>query len=491
MKRNQKIPILIATSFLFLASWCANNALASVTLTNIPLYSGFTVNEARAVSPDGKWVVGFNGYSSTFRDGQGYLYDAVTNTVYGYIVVGSVGGSMTGVAYRNYNGTNQLIFSGFNAGWNADYMTADGGATFGTKRRDTNLGNRTDIPSANALAGTETDVFYGTFLSSSGSLYTNYVNRLSGNWPANAPRDADPNAGAITTAMNGISATGRAVGWQNSVRVNYVLDWTGTGTATAWYFNGLDGTTAGEAFAVSANGGTIFGQSPSSDPFTRPGNWPYKATFDAAMPGPATLLGVNELPSFPDTVGATGNAGVPYGCTADGKYAVGMSYRGVERAVLWDTSDPSPLKWQVVDLTELAKAHANLDIFVSLNRAYSVTMNAAGSVVIVGAGTDTSLSTRAFYMTVSPPIPPVGYPPVVTISGSYPAGFNFTFLSAPTNIFNDLGYPNLTNYLEYTTDITPPSTWNTITSNECNGAITALSDPSPAGRQRFYRIHTY
>jgi hypothetical protein len=83
----------------------------------------------------------------------------------------------------------------------------------------------------------------------------------------------------------------------------------------------------------------------------------------------------------------------------------------------------------------------------------------------------------------------------VTISGSYPAGFNFTFLSAPTNVFNNNPNPgdnsNLTNYLEYTADITPPSTWNTITSQECNGGTTTLTDPSPSGPHRFYRIQTY
>lgn len=202
---------------------------------------------------------------------------------------------------------------------------------------------------------------------------------------------------------------------------------------------------------------------------------------------PPELQSIYPLPTFPDTAGSV-TLGVAYGCTADGKYAVGMDYRGVERAVLWDTSDPNPLKWQVVELTQLAQASGNMDIFASLGRGYSVGVNAAGDLVIAGVGADTNGYTRAFIMTASPPFGAVGYPPIVTMFPATPTGYNFTFLSAPTNA---LGGQNLTNYLEQAPTVAPPSTWTAIASNECSGVTTTLTDPSPSGAQGFYRIHTY
>jgi len=60
----------------------------------------------------------------------------------------------------------------------------------------------------------------------------------------------------------------------------------------------------------------------------------------------------------------------------------------------------------VVDLTDVAGANGALNGFARLSRAYSVGTNAAGALVIAGAGLDTSspANTRAFLMTVSPPI---------------------------------------------------------------------------------------
>jgi len=257
-----------------------------------------------------------------------------------------------------------------------------------------------------------------------------------------------------------------------------VLDWNGTGRATAWYFNGLNGTTAGEAWAVSAGGAVIFGQSPVSG--GRPGSWPYKAAVTTARPG--SLQSIKELPGFPDTAGAAGSAGVPYGCTADGKFAVGMSYRGLEKAVLWDTRDPSATNWTVVDLTDLALANGGPDIFSRLVRAYSVGTNAAGDLVIAGVGLDTNspAGLRAFVMTVALSTAPIVSSPRVTLSGSYPAVFICTFQT-----FAD---PKVLYYLEYATNLTPPVAWTPIASAQGSGALTSLSDYNPPDRQRFYRI---
>jgi hypothetical protein len=135
-----------------------------------------------------------------------------------------------------------------------------------------------------------------------------------------------------------------------------------------------------------------------------------------------------------------------------------------------------------VDLTDLALANGGPDIFSRLVRAYSVGTNAAGDLVIAGAGLDTNspANLRAFVMTIALSRAPVVPPPLVTMSGSYPDVFTFTF---PT--FAD---PNLMYYLEYTTNLARPTAWTTIASARGTGALTSLSDLYPPDPQRFYRI---
>jgi hypothetical protein len=70
--------------------------------------------------------------------------------------------------------------------------------------------------------------------------------------------------------------------------------------------------------------------------------------------------------------------------------------------------------------------------------------------------------------------------PAVTISGLYPAGFTFSFPTV-TNA-------TLTYYLEYTTNLAGTITWTVIGSTPGTGLVANLSDPSPSGSQRFYRI---
>ncbi len=246
-------------------------------------------------------------------------------------------------------------------------------------------------------------------------------------------------------------------------------------------FTGLDGTTAGQALAVSADGTVIFGMSPLVVGGVT-NNYGYKAVFNATYPGPATQLSTNQLPNFPDTAGSA-NLAIPYGCTADGKYAVGANYRsGIEKAVLWNTSDPNPSRWTVTDLTDLAVASGASGIFARLARAFSIGTNTAGNLVITGVGLDTNnpARTRAFLMTVSPPTTPVISPPTVTISGSYPAGFTFSFLTVADG--------NVMYYLECTTNPPPLGGWTAIASTPGTGALAGLSDNTPPDRQRFYRI---
>jgi hypothetical protein len=340
---------------------------------------------------------------------------------------------------------------------------------------------------ANGLAGTTSDAFFAIWTDEGTGASDNWtlnVGRFSNAWPATvffAPKAA---AKPDTLQVNGIASNGRAVGWRRNgttlVYANYVADYQGVTTPAVWNFNGLDGTTAGQALAVNADGTAIFGISPKGTA-TGTTNFAYKARFNATFPGTATQLSIAPLPNFPDTAGTT-NLAVPYGCTPDGTYAVGMSYRGIERAVLWDTSQSDPGQWTVVDLTEIASANGILTGFSRLSRAYGVGTDSMGALVIAGAGVDTGspTHTRGFVMTVSPPIAPIAFPPTLTSVVLSPSGFSCSFLS--------LANPNITYYLEYTTDLTPPASWTAVASTPGTGAQTVLSDPNPPGTEGFYRV---
>jgi hypothetical protein len=267
--------------------------------------------------------------------------------------------------------------------------------------------------------------------------------------------------------MNGVSASGKAAGWRTdasagTARQNYMLTWNGTATPTAAFFNGLDGTTAGEAFLINGNGTIIFGRSP-----ILVGGTEFYA-YKVVNPGPSQTI--NALPEFPDTGGSASRA-FPYGCTPDGKYAVGMNYRGMEKAVVWDTGVADTNNWTILDLTELARLRGIIgDFDGNLRRAYSVGTNSQG-LVVTGKGVSTGV-TRAFVMTVPLPIAPE-----LTISGS---GGSYTV--------SYLGLGNATNVLEYTTNLSLPHTWTPIDTNT-SGSISTYYDYSPPDTQRFYRAH--
>jgi hypothetical protein len=407
---------------------------------------------------------------------RGFLSDLSGTNLYNVIAGGAQASCLSGVGYRFENGQKEVILSGLSSGWNTDYMTTNGTA-FGGKRRDTNIGRAPTAVQANGLAGTTSEVFYSTWFDADGSSNRLYIGRFSGAWAASPVWDKTA-PGTTLAQTHGISATGRAVGFLNANKSNYVLDWTGTGVPQTWSFNGLNGTSLGEAWAISADGTVIFGQSPVSD--GRPGNWAYKAVVTSDSPG--TLQSIHELPNFPETVGTAGNAALPYGCTADGNYAVGMSYRSAERAVLWDTHDPNAANWTMVDLTDLAQANGALGLFSRLTRAYSIGTNNPGELVIAGAGLDhsTPANTRAFVITVDSPNGLTVPRPVVAISTPYPAEFQFTF---PTVANSGLGY-----YLEYTTTLGPQAIWTPLTSTPGTGTNADLFDLNPSGQQRFYRI---
>jgi hypothetical protein len=140
------------------------------------------------------------------------------------------------------------------------------------------------------------------------------VGKFSDSWPASVAWGPKSAARPDTLQLNTVAASGRSAGWRRNgttlVYANYVADWQGATTPAVWNFNGLDGTTAGQAFSISSNGTTIFGMSPRAG--TGSTNYGYKVVFNSTMPGPATQLSTTQLPNFPDTAGSSSLA-VPYG----------------------------------------------------------------------------------------------------------------------------------------------------------------------------------
>jgi len=200
--------------------------------------------------------------------------------------------------------------------------------------------------------------------------------------------------------VQGMSNTGRGAAARKDstgTKQNVYLDFTtDAGTANQVIFNGLAGNVYGQATAMAGDGTAVFGQSPVTVGSTT--NYPYKYVVGGS---------ITALPLLPGTTGSV-SLGYVYGASADGRYAVGMDYVGMERAALWDTQTG-----QVYDLTTLA---SNLGILSDVNggwggnlrRAYTVGVNALGQPVIGGMGVyyaagSTVALTRGYILTVPEP----------------------------------------------------------------------------------------
>ncbi len=374
------------------------SALAD-SLTMIAPLGTDTTSSGRAITPDGKYVVGGSGTA------QGFFYNVAT----GVAVLPNGGGTIpstaiTGVGYRTYGGVQETVLSGVTSSGYANWMTTDGGLTWGAKRRDTSLGTSPwKVPAANGLAGTSSDIFYSTFFDSASSVNWR-VGQMSGAWPMTPSWANKAISSGQGGSINGISSTGRSIGTRKNTsggpNLSYYYDWVpSSGTPTGGAINGLDGTAKGQAWSINADGSTIFGFSPTLT--DQVNNYGYKTTFSGTTQG-----SVAALPLFGDEVGST-SLQIPYGCSQDGNVAVGMAYRGTEKAVVWVTADPDPTKWYLFDLTTIAQSEGILDGFTRLSRAYSIGTDAAGDYVITGQGVwspdgGVTLYTRGFVMTVVP-----------------------------------------------------------------------------------------
>ena len=376
----------------------AGNAIGAASLSVIPTLTGDTANEGRAITSDGQYVVGLSG-------SRGFLYQVGAGSSTYVLSSDNAGATIAnGVGYRTSGGNTELLISGMSSGYVTEWMTPDGGTSFGAKRRNTTYTYNT-MPAANALgASTGSDAYYvSSGIDTAGNPVA--LNRGSGPWVATMTYSAKGITAPAASLMNGVSASGKAAGWRTTtagVKQNYVLSWNGTATPANGFINGLDGTTIGEAFSISADGTAVFGQSPITGD-TR--NWGYRATISGIAE-----TSIARLSYFGDETGST-SLQVPYGCTADGFFAVGMDYRGTEKAALWSAKADNPF---IIDLTQYAADNGLLDGFSKLSRAYSVGETLVGGqdyAVVTGIGVwspdggVTPYVTRAFVMTVAIPEP--------------------------------------------------------------------------------------
>jgi hypothetical protein len=386
------------------------NALGE-SLSVIPVLTGDTANSGRAITPDGQYLVGLSGSRGFLYQtyGVGFSGNAI-NVLSGDNAQSTIA---NGIGYRTSGGNTELVVSGNTSSGPAEFMTVNGGTSWGAKRRNSSTTfSPSSMGAANQLGSRlGTDVYY---VSSSKDAQNQpvWLNQGSGAWVASIAYSSKGLSGGDRGIMYGVSSIGRAVGRRGGTSASYkayVLDYA-AGTPANYYINtlndGLNGatTTLGELWSVSGNGKALFGRSFLTG--TSGTYYGFKTTLSGS--GAATQGAVNTLPLLPGTAGST-SLQVPYGASWDGSYAVGMDYVGTEKAALWDTSDPNPANWTVTDLTVLASSLGILDGFTRLSRAYSIgVVPGSGEKVVTGEGVwspdgGTTLFTRAFVMVIPEP----------------------------------------------------------------------------------------
>ena len=131
--------------------------------------------KARAITPDGRYVVGLSGTNN------GFLYDSVSNRVVRPVSSdGAAAQIVTGVGYRTMTNQvppqTQLVLSGLAAsnGRFTAWMTTNSGATWGNMVQHPSGPKKPTVPVANGLAGTPSDVFY--------SVWTDEGTGATDNW---------------------------------------------------------------------------------------------------------------------------------------------------------------------------------------------------------------------------------------------------------------------------------------------------------------------
>ena len=393
IKHSLKAGLLTAALTITMA---APNVFADL-IELIPTLTGDTSSGVRAITMDGKYVVGVSGSGTTAR---GFLYPVGSGTAINVLSSDNAQATTAiGVGYRTFGGSQELIIAGLSSGYVTEWMTMDGGATFGIKRRNTSY-TLNNVTSYNNLGSPgDTDEYFVTSRTSN-QLQLD-INRGNGAWPATITTSAK----SVTSQarMQGIGATGAAVGSRvnGSLRSNYRMDFNPAGSPFNAYFRGLvtvaGSENQGEAWDVSDNGLYVCGWSGLGTDTAN--SYAYKATFAGTTWVRTDLLPVTGL-----EVGSTAKT-VSYGISPDGRWIGGGSYQGVYHAMLWDTADANPANWTYVDLNNLARdaGFFTSDGWSRLYRVFSIGLESGtGRPVVAGEGVYNGVS-RGFVWVVPEP----------------------------------------------------------------------------------------
>ena len=396
MKHLNKLVLSLAVGAITVGT---TNLFASGNyLELIPTLGSDTTSQSRAITEDGQYVVGASGTGTSAR---GFLYPVGSGTAINVLSSDNAQSTVAnGVGYRTSGGNTELIISGLSSGFVTEFMTADGGVSFGIKRRNTSYTLNT-VNGMNQLGSvTGSDAYY---VSSRNSTQLQLdINRGTGTWPATIT--TSPKSVTTQGRMVGVGASGAAVGSRvnGAVRSNYRMDFNSAGSPFNAYFNGLNlvagQTQQGEAFDVSNDGLYVCGWSGlGTDSATTANSYAYKAIFSGT-----TWSATYQLPVTGLETGSTAKT-VAYGISGDGRYIVGGSYQGAYHPMLWDTSDPNPANWVYFDLDLWARNAGLIDGWTRLERGWSVGVDpVTGAAIVTGEGVYGGVA-RAFVMMVPEP----------------------------------------------------------------------------------------
>jgi len=371
----------------------ASSAMAA-SLVNIPALGTNVATQGRAITPDGKYVTGVSSSTSgILTSEQGWIWDATNGTrAIGDPAKSNLSGG-TGIGYRTNPTTNvkEIVVGGRESGGQYGvFLSTDNGANWGRKLVTSGTSPASGPTNSIGGGGTTGDCWFGW--TDPAAAY-NTVSKGTGDPITFVNGTKSYSTNGMGTA-NGLSNTGRMAGSRKStsgLTQNYWFQNSGTTGLTENSFNGLDGTKVGMGQAMSGDGTKVFGYSHTTA--DQAAWYPYMYTISTTT--------TTALPLLPGTTTTTGAAGYVYGASTDGRYAVGMDYVGMEKAVLWDTQLGT-----VTDLTTYATNAGILGAFTgNLRRAYSVGVNGLGQPVITGYGYAPSIQTgyTGFVLTIPEP----------------------------------------------------------------------------------------
>jgi hypothetical protein len=353
-------------------------------------------SQITAITNDGAYAVGYDAGGLTDR---AFLWTVAGGIQTSPMLAGSYMSEAHGVGYRTTTSGTQLVVGGKQSSAQvAMFTSADGGATW--TRPYASAGTAPGTAFSNAVGGGTSSTGDTAWMAWSEGTSSYSVTRIYGD-PVVAGTATKSSTQSVY--VQGMSNTGRAAcarkdatGTKQNVYLDFTTD---GGTAAQNFFVGLDGTNHGVASAMAGDGTAVFGQSPKTGGFAANVNYPYKKDIVGG--------GLTALPLLPGTTGSV-SLGYIYGASADGRYAVGMDYTGMEKAALWDTQLGT-----VTDLTTWASDHFLLSDGSgswsgNLRRAYTVGVDAQGRPVIGGMGVyyatgSTVALTRGFILTIPEP----------------------------------------------------------------------------------------